>query len=167
MTEKVTDSKSLWAWVPAGLLGSMLAGLGVMTYMATDDPHFALEPNYYDKAVHWDRAQRDQRASEASGLTAELSPLHVNSDGRAEVRVRLVDREQRAVTGAQIQIEAFPNAYAARVVRMDLREAEPGVYVGSLERPTLGLWELRLQARAGEARLRQVLRRDVIKQVKA
>jgi hypothetical protein len=65
-------SGAFWAWVPATLLGSMLAGLGIMAYIAVDDPTFALEPDYYDKAVHWDRGQTLLRASEASGLPLVL-----------------------------------------------------------------------------------------------
>ncbi len=168
MTESFRGSKkSLWAWVPVVLLGSMLCGLGALAYIATGDPHFALEPDYYDKAVHWDRARGEQRESDASGVKAELAPLVIGADGRALVRVALVDAARKPLRGARVRIEAFPNAYATRLVRLELRESEPGVYVASLERPIAGLWELRLEAADGGRRFREVLRRDVSKPVRS
>ena len=69
-TSVAAGSGTFWAWVPATLLGAMLLGLGTMAYIAIDDPSFALEPNYYDKAVHWDRSQAEARSSQALGLPA-------------------------------------------------------------------------------------------------
>ena len=37
----------VWPWVPAGLLGAMLIGLGTMATIAIRDPGFALERDYY------------------------------------------------------------------------------------------------------------------------
>jgi nitrogen fixation protein FixH len=158
---------SVWAWVPAGLLASMLCGLGLLAYIATDDPHFALEPDYYDKAVHWDRSQSEARESDSSGIGAELGELVVGSDGRVQVKLRLLDRDGAPIHGAEVRAFAFANAYAARALRLELREEEPGAYTAWIERPALGLWELRLEADVGARHFRRTLRRDVTKQVKA
>src|SRR5690606_17828420 len=50
-----------WALAPVLILGGGLLGLGVMTALAMDDPRFALERDYYRKAVEHD-AQRAQEA---------------------------------------------------------------------------------------------------------
>ena len=151
-----------WAWVPALLLGSMLAGLGTLTCIAVNDPHFALEPDYYAKAVKWDRTQAQAAESAASGIQLSLlQPLTADAGGHVELRVNVVDREHAPLTQAQVQLEAFPNAYASRIQRAVLRELEPGVYGCQLERAGAGLWELRLNVTQGSRSFRQVLRQDI------
>jgi nitrogen fixation protein FixH len=167
MTERQAPDKSagtFWAWVPAGLLGSMLLGLGSLAYIAADDPGFALEPNYYDKAVHWDRAQAEARASQALGYRLELTePLSVAADGRIELRLSLIDRQGQAVTGAEVTTEAFANASASRTQRVVLREISPGTYRAELRQGIAGLWELRCAVTRGAEHYQQILRRDVAK----
>lgn len=155
---------AVWAWVPALLLGSMLLGLGVLAYVAIDDPHFALEPNYYDKAVHWDRTQSEARDSAALGLQLTLTqPLALSADGSLELELRVTDRERVALSGAVVELEAFPNAYASRVERLRLNETSPGVYRARLGGRATGLWELRFGIATGGRHFYQSLRRDVAK----
>ncbi|RYZ02429.1 MAG: hypothetical protein EOO73_31940 [Myxococcales bacterium] len=154
---------ALWAWVPGLLLTSMLTGLGVLVWLAVDDPHFALEPNYYDKAVHWDQARARASTSLALGLATTVSPaLYKAADGSIDLEVAVDDRTLARFAGAAVELEAFPNAYAAQVQRLTLHEAAPGVYRGKLERGVLGLWELRLKVSRGSERFEQTLRRDVL-----
>jgi len=157
-------ARSTWAWVPVMLLSGMFLGLGTMAYLAIHDPHFALEPDYYDKAVHWDRSRAAAQASAASGLGLSLArPLATAADGSVEVEIRVVDRDKRLVSGARVELQAFPNAYAAQVQTSVLRESTPGVYVGRLEHGVLGLWELRFALTRDEVRFQEVLRQDVVK----
>jgi nitrogen fixation protein FixH len=142
----------------------MLLGLGVLAYVAIDDPHFALEPNYYDKAVHWDRTQSEARASAALGLEVALTqPLVLAADGSLELELRVTDRERVALSDAVVELEAFPNAYASRVERLTLNETSPGVYRARLDGRVTGLWELRFRVAKGDRHFYQSLRRDVAK----
>jgi hypothetical protein len=146
------------------LLGTMFVGLGSMAYVAIDDPHFALEPDYYDKAVHWDRSQAEQRASATTGLQLQLNgPLVTAADGSVKVEVRVTDRHASPFPAAHVELQAFPNAYAGQVQNLTLRETEPGVYVGQLARSALGLWELRFELTRDALRFREVRRVDVAK----
>jgi len=162
--ETTSNAGRFWAWLPAGLLGTMFIGLGTLAYIAIDDPSFALEPNYYDKAVHWDKSQSEARESNLLGLKLELTaPLRIATDGTVSVQLGVKDRKDLAVAGAEVEIEAFPNAYAGRIEHVTLRETAPGVYTGQLARGVLGLWELRVVIKQGALRYRQVLRHDVVK----
>jgi nitrogen fixation protein FixH len=160
----VASSGTFWAWVPATLLGAMLLGLGTMAYIAIDDPSFALEPNYYDKAVHWDRSQAEARSSQALGLRLSLlQPPQVSAQGEVELVLGVRDRQDLPVQGAAVELEAFPNAFAARLQQISLQEASPGVYRARLSQGVGGLWELRFKVTQGASRFRQVLRVDVSK----
>jgi nitrogen fixation protein FixH len=142
----------------------MLVGLGTLAYVAIDDPSFALEPDYYDKAVHWDETQAEARASEALGLKLELTaPLAVAAGGKVKVQLSVKDRRDLAFSGAEVTLEAFPNAYAGRTQRLSLTELAPGVYGGELSRGVPGLWELRIVVTQGGLHYGEVLRRDVAK----
>jgi hypothetical protein len=155
---------AIWAWVPALLLGAMLLGLGSLTYLAVDDPNFALESNYYDKAVHWDQSQQQARNSQALGLKLALSaPLVLSKTGNVTVQLSVTDRQALSVSGANVALDAFPNAYADRVQRVSLREVRPGLYVGELAPGVRGLWELRVVVQRAALRYTQVLRADVSK----
>lgn len=160
----VAISGRFWAWVPATLLGAMLLGLGTMAYVAIDDPSFALEPNYYDKAVHWDRSQAEAKDSQALGLRLSLlQPPEVSAQGEVQLLLEVRDRQDLPVQGAAVELEAFPNAFAARLHRISLQEASPGVYRARLSQGVSGLWELRFKITQGASRFRQVLRVDVSK----
>jgi nitrogen fixation protein FixH len=152
-----------WAWLPAGLLGAMLLGLGSMAYVAIDDPGFALEPNYYDKALRWDQSQAQARQSQALGYRLELNRQLVLERGGVQVELALLDRAGRPVSGARVALEAFPNAAASRIEHLELQEAGPGVYRGALRRGSVGLWELRCQVKHAGGVYQTVLRRDVAK----
>jgi hypothetical protein len=159
-----TSNGSYWAWVPVGLLGSMFVGLGSMAYVAINDPGFALEPDYYDKAVHWDRSQAEAAASRELGLKVTLSkPLRLSATGKLELELSITDRNDAPFSGAEVKVQAFAIARAAHVEKLVLREVAPGTYRGEIAANTLGLWELRLSARRGRDLYREVLRRDAAK----
>ena len=163
-TETPSNAGRVWAWVPALLLGATLLGLGTLAYIAIDDPHFALEPNYYDKAVHWDTARAEARENEVLGLKIALSaPLVVAADGRLDIALSVQTRRDLPLSGAVLELEAFPNAYASRVQHISLRETAPGAYAGALSQAVRGLWELRIVVKQGSLRYSRVLRVDVTK----
>ncbi len=156
------NAGAVWAWVPLGLLGTMFVGLSSLAYIAIDDPNFALEPNYYDKAVHWDKSQAEARESQALGLKLALTaPLMISAGGKIKVELRVNDRGDAALSGAVVAVEAFPNAHADHVEQLSLRETSPGVYAGELSRGLRGLWELRVVVSQGTRRYAEVLRCDV------
>ena len=159
-----TRGGAVWACVPALLLATMLLGLGWLAYIATDDPHFALEPNYYDKAVHWERTQREAHDSAALGLLLTLpKALALSADGTLEVELHVADRERNPLQSASVELEAFPNAYASRIERVTLRETAPGVYRARLKGQDHGLWELRFSVAKDRRHFHQSVRRDVLK----
>ncbi len=141
----------VWALVPVALLAGSLTLIGVMVSIATSDPGFAVEANYYQKAVDWD-AQRAQQA-ESSQLSwavqwrFEPDATSQRLEGRVRVVVEMMDRNGVAIENAQLQATAFANARAARVESLDFRETTPGTYEASLELHRAGLWKFHLVAR--------------------
>lgn len=162
-SSKTAHGGRFWAMVPVMLLGSMFVGLGSMAYVAVNDPGFALEPNYYDKAVHWDRSQAEAAASRELGLKLSLSQLHLTAAGKLELELTVADKSGVAVSGAEVQVEGFAIARANQVQLLMLREVAPGRYRAEIHSKTLGLWELRVSVQKEHDHYREVLRHDATK----
>ncbi|HKO90751.1 MAG TPA: FixH family protein [Polyangiaceae bacterium] len=166
-------SGKLWAWAPGVLLAALLGTQLTVLHFVLDDPSFALEPDYYRKAVAWDRQRELERQSQALGWHAELAaqpalPAPPGSQPQPglparglELRVQLRDAQQGPLGGAAVHVQAFANARAARVFEAPLLETAPGTYTAEIPSRLLGLWEFRLEATRGAERFAEVLRQNV------
>lgn len=131
------------AWFPYLIIGLLLLSVGSNVYLlvrATNDPSFAVEPDYYEKAVHWDDHQAARAASDKLGWKIRV-------DARREMlRIELRDALGRPIDGAEVEVIAFHNARAAERINGLMLPRGRGVYV--LERPfaRAGIWEYRLAA---------------------
>ena len=99
MTTATNDK--LWMLFPWALLGTALAGLGLMASLAAKDPSFSLEKDYYQKATTWE-AEQAQRAKNAR-LGWSLAPTQT-ADGAL---LTLRTKEGEPVAGATGEVEAF------------------------------------------------------------
>jgi nitrogen fixation protein FixH len=152
-----TMGARIWPWVPGALLSSMLAGLGTLAAIAMNDPGFALERDYYRKAVGYDREieQRTENAQLGWRLQAALSR---DTTGSTTTLVVSADDAAGPVTGAQVTAEAIENAHAATVFDLTLVEIAPGRYRATVPVARPGLWELRLSLVRGGERFTEVVR---------
>lgn len=148
-----------WAAVPAVLLVASTLGVGAMASIAARDPGFALEKNYYDKAVRWDRQEEQRLANERLGYHLVLALESVPSG--VELVVRLSDREGTALGAAEISVEAFANARAADLRHLVLRAAPDGSYRAVLADARPGLWEFRCDVHAAGEHFTRIVRADV------
>jgi len=155
------SSGRFWAWVPAGILVSLLGAQLIVLHFVLDDPSFALEPDYYKKAMAWDARREAQRESLALGWQSELDATPSPDASRMLLRLRLRGTDGSQIWGAAVRIVAFANARASDVLERELVESSPGVYEAELDSTRPGLWEFRLQARRGADTFQQVLRREL------
>ncbi|MFO7181157.1 MAG: FixH family protein [Pseudomonadota bacterium] len=148
---------NLWPFVPAILLTLVLAGLGTMAAIAIRDPGFALEPNYYQKALAYD-GEIEQRAKNAE-LGWRVHVGDVRASGRvAELELELADAEGRPIPGATVELEAFAVARSGLRTTGRANEIAPGIYRARLEGARSGLWEVRVEATLGGTRFTERVR---------
>ena len=129
-------------------------------HLARSDPSFAVEPDYYARAVRWDDELAQRRRNEALGWQLAPSVARVAGDSTL-LRVRLADAAGRPLGDAAVAVEAFAVARSARVERATLAQAAgeaPGAYDGRLRMAQSGLWELRVVATRGGERFTAVRR---------
>lgn len=146
----------VWPGMVFGLIGLNVTIVGITLYLAHSDASFAVEPDYYGRAVDWDRTQRASAASAALGWRAELSADSVNPSGGRVLTLRLRDRSGGAVDGADASVEAFASLRAGVRRRIGLAPVGPGLYAGPLG-PAEGAWEFRITAARGAERFEDSL----------
>lgn len=148
-----------WALFPVGLLGILISVQAVLFSMSRSDPSFAVEPEYYQKAVDWDK-EMQQRATNAD-LGWQTSVRIVAAGDASELQISLLDKQHVPVVGAAITASAFPNARAAQIQTPTLRERDAGVYAGPVALVFPGEWEIRLKAVKGGDTFTHVARASV------
>lgn len=134
-----------WIW-PVLLVGLLVLGVGanlVLLAVASGDPSFAVERDYYRKGMEWDRTLAQRQADARLGWTLAC-----------EVRAGMVDVALRdaagaPVPGATVSLEGFHNARAAQIVTAVLADAGSGIYRAQAPIVRPGLWELRFRAVRG------------------
>jgi nitrogen fixation protein FixH len=139
-----------WPLLIVGLLALQVALGAFFVWRAVSDPSFAVEEDYYEKAVQWD-AHREQAARNRDlgwVLTETVVPPPAAGTD-ATLQVSIHDAEGGPVAGARVHVEAFHNVRAGRVLRADLEEIEPGRYAAPLPMRRPGLWEVRTAADRG------------------
>src|SRR5688572_28616544 len=99
-----------WALFPIGLLGILVSVQAVLFSLSRNDPSFAVEPDYYRKAVSWDQHAKQLATSARLGWQPSFDV--VSADGRASLRLTLVDKDAKPVADAAIGLTTFPNARA-------------------------------------------------------
>ncbi len=152
-----------WQWpvgVAAVLAIVVIADVTVAIVAARDEA-FAVEPDFYQKALHFD----DEMAlrAESARLAWQLIPtLQLGRPGApGAVSVILRDSAGLALTGARVQLLAMHNARASQPVTATLADRGDGRYDASLDARRPGEWELRFVVTRGADRFAVRDRLDV------
>jgi nitrogen fixation protein FixH len=155
-------SRPGWYWplgLAALLVGSAAANIALIVITARD-ASFAVEPDYYAKALAWDETMAQARRNEALGWSLGLGIEPAGERGRVTVAARLADRSGAPLDGARVSLEALHNARASRVLTATLEPRGAGyAAVMPLSRP--GLWEFRVRVTRGADVFTAVIEGDV------
>jgi nitrogen fixation protein FixH len=136
---------SLWPWVIGAALALHVIGSLVVVAVATSDPSYSVEEDYYRKAVNWDEKRAQDRTNAELGwsLEFEVVPPQRPSE-QPTIEVRLADKAGEPLTGASVNLETFHKARSNDVIRLEIDPtAEAGLYAARPAMRRNGLWELR------------------------
>jgi hypothetical protein len=157
--EPRTARGTFWALVPVVLLVASVTGVGTLSSIAAHDPGFALEKNYYQRAVHWDEQQAAWARNRRLGYRVALEVRESGSG--VELVTQLTDHAGMPVHGATVRVEAFANARAGDRHEWTLVERALGTYTTPLAAARAGLWEFRFVVAAGGEEFTAVERAEV------
>lgn len=143
----------IWPTIIITVLGgNLVLGVTLMRVAAADE-HFAVEPDYYRRAVGWDTTQAQARASRALGWQVHPA-LGAVTGAPIPLTLVLTDAAGRPLAGATLEVEGRAVAHATELVGGALAAtATPGAYAAVLPIMRAGLWEFRVRARRGADRL--------------
>ncbi|MDQ7007183.1 MAG: FixH family protein [Acidobacteriota bacterium] len=147
--------KKGWQW-PVFIVGLLVLGVGsniALLVVARSNPSFAVEEDYYQKALAWDEHQAQQAINRELGWR-----LHFELDTAAPIPGTLAlvaqvrDRRGADLDGASLEVEAFPIARSSHRQKLRLEPAGPGRYRAELNVERPGRWEFRWVVEHGEQR---------------
>jgi nitrogen fixation protein FixH len=134
-----------WPALICSLLVVHILSVCVMVYVATRDRSFAIEPDYYQKGLNWDKTANQQRENARLGWTVAIEigePAGVR--GERTVTCKVTDKAGRPVEGAIVDLVAFAHARASERTAAVMVPQGQGAYQSSLRMLRRGLWEFRL-----------------------
>ncbi|MEO1480693.1 MAG: FixH family protein [Myxococcota bacterium] len=149
-----------WPFLIVGLLaGGVIMNIS-MVMTAADDPGFAIEEDYYRKAVDWDKSREQVRKNRELGWTLKVDSSFTD-DGLA-VEARLSDRLGGAISDASVQLQALHVARANQkiVAMMDYND---GRFHTRLDAHRPGAWEFKFLIKRGDEIFTHTERADVMK----
>lgn len=152
-----------WPIAVTAILGATVVANVLVMRVANSDPSFAIEPDYYAKAIAFDSTAAAAQRSAALGWTATTAARSsaTLTPGTHTLQIQLTDASGQPVTGAQVTTEALFIARANRVLTATLTESAPGRYEAPAAAMQHGQWEVRVTAVRGEAHFVANLRTEV------
>ena len=138
----------LWPAIIAGALALHVIAMMVMVSFATSDDSYAVEPDYYRKALAWDEKRAQDRRNTELGWRLDFVVEPAEPGSNPVLRVELTDADGAPLTGATVEVEAFANTRRDHILDATLT-ATPEGYEATLPMRRNGLWELRFQATRG------------------
>lgn len=128
------------------ILSATVIGNFAVMRIAKSDPAFAVEPDYYRKAVEFDSTMAQERRNLALGWKVAATMEPITETDSARVIVTLRDAESNVLGGAQVAVMARFNARANDTLTAVLTEQAPGRYETTLPITHAGEWEVRVDA---------------------
>lgn len=117
----------------------------VMLFAATSDRNGSVvEPDYYQKAVDWDRTMARRAASDRLGWRVAAGI------GADRVDLTLLDSLGAPISAAAIEVTLIHNRDAGHPVTLSLGALGDGRYGAAMPQLARGRWEVRVEARRGD-----------------
>ena len=172
MTEHVESGKTaaserrsrvFWISVVFALLGGQIVLISTMAYVAASDNSFSIEPDYYQKGLHWDRtaAQLHKNAELGWSLKLEVGD-QASAAGERQFTCRLTDKARQPLAGATIDLVAFSHARGNERLLFTLTPRGAGEYETKMRFSRFGVWEFRFVVHRGPETFTQTVVRQVV-----
>lgn len=134
----------VWPSFVLGIALTSLSGATWLVYAAHSDPSFAVEPDYYAKAVRWDDIAHQAQENKRLGWTITMPECSLR-----RASIRLSDGKDQALIGATVTAVAFANARANERLTLEFVDEGDGRYSAPLTPERGGLWRFRFNVVLG------------------
>ncbi len=155
-----------WPIGIVALLTATVLGNVAVIVITRDDPSFAVEPDYYRKAVDWDSTQARQARSNALAWNVSAA-VRAADNGLSVLTLTLQDSSGVVVHDASLTGELLHVARANDVQSVVFTEVADGEYAATVPMQRAGMWELRLAAERNSERFMETVRFETPQDVRA
>jgi nitrogen fixation protein FixH len=143
-------SGAYWPWLIIALLAAGAGANVALLVVTARDTSFAVEPDYYRKALEWDATMAQQVRNATLGWSVRVVFEPAAEPGLTRLVARVTDRAGDDIVGAEVGIETFHSAHASHVLTANLAPESSGAYTATLPLDRSGLWEVRVRVVRGE-----------------
>lgn len=129
----------------------ILMNMGIVAttvYFASSDGSAGVEPDYYARALKYDRVIEQRAVNARLGWRAAAAMRTGTEPGFADLTVTIVDREGNPVRDASVRAEIFSSLRSSERRTVTLNP-EGGVYAAKVPISAGGLWRVGLLASRG------------------
>jgi nitrogen fixation protein FixH len=150
-----------WPVAVASILGLTVAANIWLIRVASSDPSFAIEENYYERGVHWDDELAQRASNRALGWKLIATMTHAGPGRGTVLHIALTDSAIVPIEGASVMVKAMHVARANDAMQVTLGSRGAGQYEAHLPIERAGLWELRIDVHRGPDRFTATERLDL------
>ncbi len=143
------NASKLWPAALVAVLGITVLANVAIYWTANHDTSFAVEPDYYQRAIDWDSTVARGQRSAALGWDTKVQ-LAPPEGGHATLSVTITNRDGLPLDSADVRAVLSHNAQGATVYSLRLLAAGPGLYAARVPSTAQGLWRLDLAATRGD-----------------
>lgn len=152
----------VWVGLILALLTGQILLMAAMVYLATSDASFAIEPDYYQKGLHWDATAAQTRQNQRLGWSATIElGTEIRGTGERTLICILRDRAGQPLDGATVDAVVFSHTRGNDRATVTLLPAGSGRYEAPVRFARAGVWEFRLAIQRGPDTFTYVEQRDV------
>jgi nitrogen fixation protein FixH len=152
----------LWPILITSLICIHIVSVVTMVIVATHDRSFAVEPDFYQKGLHYDQAIQQRRENDRLGWSVKVEVSQpLSGTNMRNVTCRLMDRDGKPLEGAKIDLAAFAHLRASNVQTCALVPQDTGQYAGTIAFADPGIWEFRLVVAHGKDTFAHVVRQQI------
>ncbi len=151
-----------WPIFLTSLIGIHIASVVVMVIVATHDRSFAIEPDWYQKGLHYEQTAQQQRENRRLGWSVKLDVSRpLTGTNQRSVSCTVFDQAGKPVENAKVDLVAFAHLRGSNRMSSVLLSRGGGAYVGTLGFDDPGTWEFRLVITRGAETFTQIVKREI------
>lgn len=135
------------------LVGALLVGhvclMATIALVAGRGDNYTVVPDYYRRAINFDKEQELKRQSAALGWNVKIDAAgQPDAAGQRAVTFHLVDSQGAGIDGAALDVMYFhhANGDAIRNLRLEERDCRGGKFSLPVLMQKPGMWEFQLRA---------------------
>ncbi len=149
-----------WMFVPVLILGLGVGIAALTVSLAVAGHPVGAEPDYYEKALHWNETKAQLAVNDRLGWT--VSPeLLGGAGGKAHLKLVVKDKHGVAVPADRAQVEAIPVRVAELRTTVDLDHTDAGTFEIDIPLRISGQWEFRVTIHRGDELYTDTFRRSL------